>query len=205
MNPDVPNEEDHSMLPLSARRQLLVGLILVATMAATRVQHAGILGHLPDASWALFFLAGVYLRPTWAFGLLLGEAVMLDFAAVTWGGVSSFCITPAYALLVPAHGVLWFAGRWYARHHHAAWSSLLPLGASVLAATALAEIIASGGFYIFSGRFADPSLAGLGSRLIEYFPSSLEATALYVGLAALVHVLFTAASHGPLTRRLSPV
>ena len=188
------------MLPISARNQVLVGLLLALVMAATRVQYASALGHLPDASWALFFLAGVYLRPTWAFGALMGEAVLLDFAAVTWGGVSSFCITPAYALLLPAHGVLWFAGRWYAGRHHPTWFGLLHLAASAFVATALAEIIASGGFYLFSGRFADVSLAGLAARLVEYFPTSLAATALYVGLAALTHALFVAASHRPAAR-----
>jgi hypothetical protein len=182
------------MQSLSARQQLLVGLLLALVMAATRVQHAGALGHAPDASWALFFLAGFYLRPRWVFAALMAEAVLLDFAAVTWGGVSSFCITPAYALLVPAHGVLWLGGRWYAERYRPSWSTLLPFAAIALVATVLAEVLASSGFYLFSGRFAEVSLAGLGGRLVEYFPASLEAMALYLALAAIAHAAFAVAA-----------
>lgn len=176
------------MPPLAARQQVAVGLLLALFMAATRGQHLAALGFLPDASWALFFLAGVYLRPIWACAGFLVEALLLDVAAIAWGGVSGFCFSPAYVLLVPAQGVLWFAGRWYCGQHRHAWSTLLPLAGAVLGGALVAEALASGGFYLFSGRFADPNLAELGARLVRYFPASLEALVLYVGLAALVHL-----------------
>jgi hypothetical protein len=86
-------------------------------MAATRSDHfAGEL-HLPDASAAVFFLAGVYLRPMWMLSALLVEAAFIDYLAIAVGGVSSFCISPAYGFLLPAYGALWLAGRWYAVRH----------------------------------------------------------------------------------------
>ena len=178
------------MKPLTAGQQLLVGLSLALLMLATRGQHLAAIGFLPDASWAVFFLAGIYLRPAWALPAFMVEALLLDVAAVTWGGVGSFCFSPAYVLLVPAHAALWAGGRWYAARHRFGWPTLLPLGVSLLAAAVVAELLASGGFYLFSGRFADLNLAELGSRLITYFPSSLEALAVYTGLALLVHVGF---------------
>ncbi|WP_234406193.1 hypothetical protein [Methylobacillus glycogenes] len=54
----------------------------------------------------MFFLAGVYLRPVWAFPALLALAGGLDLAAVTWGGVDNFCTSPAYGFLLPAYGTL---------------------------------------------------------------------------------------------------
>ena len=176
------------MSSLSARNQLLVGLLLALTMVATRLQHACGAGHILDASWAVLFLGGFYLRSSWAFAALMAEAVLVDLAAITWGGVSSVCISPAYALLLPAHGALWLAGRWYAAHYRPTSSTLPTLAGSLFVGTALAELIASGGFYLFSGRFAEISLAGFGGRLVEYFPTSLEGTALYVGLAAIAHM-----------------
>ena len=175
------------MSPLSVRSQVLVGAALALLMAATRGQHVAALGFLPDASWAVFFLAGVYLRSVWGFAALMVEAFALDVAAITWGGVSSFCFTPAYALLLPAHAALWLAGRWYAGRHRQAWSTLLPFAAALLGSAIVAELLASGGFYLFSGRFAELSLAELGERLVRYFPSSLVALALYTGLAAAIH------------------
>jgi hypothetical protein len=136
----------------------------------------------------VFFLAGVYLRPALALAGFMLEALLLDVVAVTWGGVSGFCLSPAYVFLIPAHATLWAAGRWYAARHRWGWSTLLTLVGSLFAGVAVAELLASGGFYLFSGRFVDLSLAELGGRLSAYFPSSVEALAFYVGLAMLVHL-----------------
>jgi hypothetical protein len=184
------------MSPLAPRQQLAVGLVLALTMVATRGQHLAAVGFLPDASWAVFFLAGVYLGAAWTFWGLNALALGLDLAAVTWGGVSGFCLSPAYLLLLPAHGVLWMAGRWYAGRHRNDWRTLLPLGASLLAAAVAAEVLASGGFYLLSGRFAEPTLAELVGRLAAYFPASMEALVLYVGMAGLVHVVLAVAAGG---------
>lgn len=175
------------MTPLSNRQQVSIGLALAVLMLLTRGQHLSAVGYAPDASWALFFLAGVYLRPLWALPAYMLMALVLDVVAVGWGGVSGFCMSPAYLMLVPTHALLWGAGRWYRGFHRAAFSTLLGLGAAVLLSSAMAELLSNGGFYLFSGRFADLSLAELGSRLVTYYPSSLEALALYVGMAAIVH------------------
>ena len=185
------------MSPLSVRRQLLVGAALALLMAATRGQHVAALGLLPDASWAVFLLAGVYLRPAWVLVALMGEAFALDVAAITWGGVSGFCFTPAYTLLLPAHAALWLGGRWYAARHRQAWSTLMPLAGALLGSAVVAEVLASGGFYLFSGRFAELSLAELGARLVQYFPSSLQALALYTALAAITHAALSLAAQEP--------
>jgi len=60
-------------MPIRIRHaRTFIGLILVAAMAATRFHHLGDALHLPDASWALFFLAGVYLSPAWLLVLVGG-------------------------------------------------------------------------------------------------------------------------------------
>jgi hypothetical protein len=177
------------MLNLSVRNQWLVGVGLAALMALTRSQHFAGLHHLPEASWAVFFLAGVYLSRSWAFPALCLGAAAVDYVAIAYGGTSGFCVTPAYAMLVPAYGGLWLAGRWYARHHRDAVSTVLPLIGSVLVGAVLAELFSSGGFYLFSGYFAAPSIAEFAARVAQYFPAYLGALALYVGIAALAHGL----------------
>ncbi|MGH8576639.1 MAG: hypothetical protein ACREXX_21080 [Gammaproteobacteria bacterium] len=173
------------------RRTALIALALAALMAATRGDHfAGEL-HLPDASAAVFFLAGVYLRPVWMLPALLVEAAFIDYLAIAVGGVSSFCVSPAYGLLLPAYGALWLAGRWYAARHRLAFSTLLLLVASVVVGGLVSELFSSSGFYFFSGRF-EPNLAEFGARIARYFPSSLAALAFYVAVAAIVHAAFGA-------------
>jgi hypothetical protein len=176
---------------MTQRQQLFLGLALAALMAATRGQHFALASHLPDASLAVFFLAGVYLRPAWAFPALFALSAGIDLAAVTWGGVSAFCITPAYGFLLPAYAALWAAGRWYAGRHRESWSTLIPLAGAALVGATLSELLSTGGFYLFSGAFADPSLAGIGMGLVKYMPTSLGSLALYLGLAALAHAAFT--------------
>ncbi len=172
----------------SPRTQLLVGLLLAMLMAVTRSHHAADLTHLPDASWAVFFLAGFYL-PTLAFGGLLALAALIDYVAITWGGVSSFCVSPAYGFLLPAYGALWLAGRRFADAYFASWQALKPLLTNLLLGAALCELISSGAFYFFSGRYAEPNLIEFGTRLLRYFPASLQAVLMYVGAAALIHLL----------------
>lgn len=176
------------MLSLPSRQQLAIGIALALLMALTRSHHWATLHALPDASWAVFFLAGVYLRPFWVAPVLMLGAALADYVAITWGGVSGFCVSPAYWLLIPAYGALFLAGRVYARHHRLSWSALPWLLGCALAGAVLAELFSSGGFYFFSGRFAEPGLAEFIPRLVKYFPHMLSTMAAYLGLAAVIHV-----------------
>ena len=188
------------MLTLNARHQIAIGLALAALVIATRGQHFATLHGLPGASWAVFFLAGVYLRSLWALPALLGLAWFLDFAAFTWGGASSFCLTPAYAFLLPAYASLWLAGRWYATRYRFSWTTLAPLAVAVVAGAAVCELFSSGGFYFFSGRFAEPTFAEFGARLAKFFPSYLGSLAFYVAIAATVHAVLTLARASAVVR-----
>ncbi|HHM06181.1 MAG TPA: hypothetical protein ENJ19_10635 [Gammaproteobacteria bacterium] len=198
------------MVTLSTRNQIWIGAGLALLLIATRGQHFATSLQLPGASWAVFFLAGVYLRPVWVLPALLAFVWGLDFTPHLLSGASlaeivsggqAFCLTPAYVFLVPAYAALWFAGRWYARRHRFEWRTLLPLVGAALAGAMACELFSSGGFYFFSGRFAEPSLAGFGARLVKYFPGSLHALAFYAGIAATAHALLGFAAAARRVRR----
>lgn len=178
------------MLTLSKTSQIIVGAMLAALIIATRGHHFASINNLPSASLAAFFLAGLYLRPAWVFPALLALCAGLDYAAITVGGVSSFCVTSAYGFLLPAYGSLWLAGRWFAKRYSFSTSALLPLVGSVAVAASISELLSSGSFYFFGGRYADPTLAVFGERLIKYFPHQLEGLAFWLGIALVVHVVF---------------
>ena len=178
------------MLTLRGPHQLFVGLGLIVLMAVTRGQHVATLHLLPDASWTVFFFAGVYLRPFWVFPGLLAFGWLLDFSAVTWGGISDFCLSPAYVFLLPAYAALWFSGRCYGRSYAFEWRTLVPLTVSLLCGAAACELISSGGFYLFSGRFTEATVAEFGVRLWLYFPSNLQSMLFYTGSIAVVHSVF---------------
>ena len=181
------------MLNLTTRQQLGLGFAFFLLMAATRSHHWASIHSLPDASWAIFFLLGVYVRALWIVPTLVAASVIIDYVAITWGGVSDFCVSPAYWLLIPAYLVLFAGGRFYARGHSLSLLGLARLVGVALAVVVVAELLTSGGFYFFSGRFAEPTLAGFVPRFETYFPHMLGTFALYLGVAAAVHVAVVAA------------
>ncbi len=89
------------MLTLSKRNQILIGLVLVALMVATGGHHYPAVRHmLPSASWAVFFLAGVYLRPVFADPTLVEFAGR--FAKYFPHAITSLAICVAAAALMHA-------------------------------------------------------------------------------------------------------
>lgn len=182
------------MLTLSKTNQTFIGVVLAALVLITRGDHVAALNNLPAASLAVFFLAGLYLRPTWAFAAFLALCVSSDFYATTAGGVSSFCVTPSYGFLLPAYGVLWLAGRWFNNQYSFSSKAILPLVASVATSATISELFSSGGFYFFGGRYADPTFAVFGERLMKYFPQQLEGIGFWLGTALIVHIVFTVAN-----------
>jgi hypothetical protein len=176
------------MNTLSKRHQLITGSLLVALMVATRGHHLPtVQSMLPSASWAVFFLAGIYLRPLWFAGALMALAAGLDYVAITLGGVNDFCVSPAYIALLPAYATLWSAGRWYQNRTQLKAIAPLSLVGSVAISAVLCELISSGSFYVFSGRFATLSVAEFAQRFAQYFPSSLTSIAIWVSIATLIH------------------
>ena len=173
--------------------RLPIFLAIAAVMTATRLNH---FGAVPDASWAMFFVAGFYLRDAmrWAFPALMAIAVLVDWFVISSAGVafwSHYCVSPGYWFLLPAHFSLWGAGalvaRWSTRP---AAETLGLLVLAVLGGTALCHLFAQGGFYWFSSAVAEPTLAGWAKNYGDWFVPYLRTTGIYVGLAAVLHVAF---------------
>jgi len=181
-------------MKLFSQRQVLIGLALVSLMAATRMHHFGTALHLPDASLAVFLLAGFYIASPLLFGALLLEAGALDYVAITHLGVDDWCVTPAYGFLIPTYAVLWFAGRYYARIHQQSWRSLGLFSGIAFAAVSAAFFISNGAFYLFSGRYPNMNLAEYIARMAQYFPPYLTGGLLYLACAAALQAL-TAQRH----------
>ena len=81
------------MFLLEARSERLVALLLAVLMAATRIHHFGVGTIAPDASTAVFFLAGLMLAsPLWLV-LFAVLAIGLDAVALGIVGVADACMT----------------------------------------------------------------------------------------------------------------
>lgn len=178
-------------------RSIGIFAALVLLMAATRYNHFGSSVSLPDASWAVFFLAGVLLpRLGWvawaAFGVLLLEAWGIDYYATQIQGVSDWCITPAYGFLIPTYASLWLGGSWFAARQQNTWRSLGEFFGIAVLATSIAFLISNISFYLLSGRIGDMGVMEYATSVAKYYPPYLTGSMLYLAVAALLYVLLVA-------------
>ena len=157
--------------------------VFAAVMIATRFHHFGTALHLPDASMALFFLGGLWLRRHLAFAAFMALAVVLDWVSVSYAGVSDFCVTPAYSFLLPAYAVLWYAGRWWSVRMAATPMALAGAFGVALLAASLSFAISNGAFYWLGGRYANPHLGEYFARLWQWGPLFVRTTLTYVAVA----------------------
>lgn len=149
---------------------------LAVLMAVTRFHH---FAFLPDASLAVFFLAGLFWTSPWRLALFLAEAGLIDYLAVTYGGINSWCITPAYAFLIPTYGVLWLGGR---LSRGCSLDEALGI-ASVFAVLLGSALIAFGlsniSFYVLSGYFAELDFKSYTIQVLPYLVPYLAAPLIY--------------------------
>ena len=158
-------------------------LPLVALMGVTRMHHFGDAFSLPDASLAVFFLAGLFFSSRAFFVALLLEAGLLDYVAISHLGVSDFCISPAYAFLIPTYFAMWLAGRLSAKFKSMQGTEFtlsIPAMAMLLASTTTAFLISNGSFYWLSGKFPQADLMQYVEGISHYYPSYTGYALMYV-------------------------
>jgi hypothetical protein len=163
-------------LPASIRS---AAWLLAALMVLTRqCDFAGI----ADASWAVFFLGGLYIGSSRIFALFMLLAVLVDYVATQHLGVSSYCLSPAYPFLLPAYATLWWGGRWLARRWDPsrALRTLALAAASVAIAVSVCFVISNASFYWLAKRASAPTLAGWRENFSDWYGYFLAVPFAYV-------------------------
>jgi hypothetical protein len=163
-------------------------------MAITRGSHFGSSFALPDASLAIFLLAGFFmprfsLVAMLTFLAFLFEAGSIDYYAINAAGVDDYCVTPAYLFLIPTYATMWLGGSWFAKYQKNSLSSLALFGGVACVTSTFSFLISNFGFFLFAGRFADMSMFEYASRVAQYYPPYLSGSLLYLALAAVAFVL----------------
>lgn len=172
---------------LSGSRFTLLLAALVLVMVTTRFKHFGDVLHLPDASMAIFFVGGLFLRKHWAFVVFMLLAVALDEVSIHYAGISDFCVTAAYAFLPLAYAVLWYGGRWYSTRLRADVAPMVGAWCVALLSAALSFVISNGSFYWLGGRYANPHMAEYLERLWQWGPLFVRTTMGYVTTALVAY------------------
>ena len=180
------------MTTLMAKQKLWIGGGLLLLLIATRGQHFDSLVNLGDATLAVFFLTALLFGGWAAFPALILAVGLVDYSAIQFGGVSSWCVTSAYLMLIPTYAAMWAGGlitRRLSCSTTGAIQSALLLATSTVAAFAVSNI----GFYLFSGYFDAMAVGEYAGRVAGYLPGYLAYTLLYGGLGLGVTALLSTA------------
>lgn len=180
-------------------RTFQIAAALTVLMAATRFNHFGTAVALPDASYAIFFLAGLFLGRARGAAMillaLLSGAVLVDCYAINFQNVSAWCVTPAYGLLQVAYIVLWLMGRRFAPHYALNLRGFLNLGLMTFVAGSVAFWIANVAFFLFAGYFGNMTFGEYVASVVGYQVSYVIVMLVYVALATGVQAVFGNLSH----------
>lgn len=152
---------------------------LALLMALTRSDHFGSALSLPDATLAVFYLAGIFTGGIMSMVVLLAEAALLDYVAITQMNVSDYCISPAYVFLIPTYAATFIAGHWSKKYTSFKVSDVSIQFALLVVSATIAFFISNGGFYVFSGKFSDLSLVEYAGRVAKYYPAYMSSTLIY--------------------------
>jgi len=166
--------------PISLLLAIFATLILL--MLATRTHHFTSLNHLPSASIAIFFLAGMYLRNIKTFWFFYILTVTIDLASSYYRGQFGACITTSYPALVLSYAVMFTAG-FYTRPNwqQNTWQiNIIKVSVALFIASSIAFFISNGSYYTLSGKFPELSWAEYATRVDKYFFKSISNPIFYV-------------------------
>lgn len=177
---------------LKIHKTLLI-IILSLVLILTRGSHITTFYSLPDASLALFLVGGIYLKNIRFFLALFLLGLVIDFGASAFDPKLGFCLTKGYWGLIPTYGVLWLSG--YFLNYKKLIQKLSIFIPLVSIAIILAFIISTQTYYIFSGRFGNPSFFESMFHGWEYLPQYFFSASAYI-------ILFWLSQHFIITTNL---
>lgn len=166
-------------------RSAIVLSMLSLVLLATRFNHFGSDVNPPDATLAVLFLAGWYLGTWESLAILLVLAGLADAASIA-GGVSAWCVTPAYWFLIPAYAAPWFAGRSAQRVAGPLVRRAAITALALTFAVAVFFVISNASFYLLSGYFGSMTASTYARAVLRYLPRYLEVALAYVAIAAAI-------------------
>ena len=159
-------------------------LLLIGTRSQFVVEHLHFSPALraPDATLAVFFLAGLWIASAPFTVALLGAAALADQIAFA-GGVPDWCMTAAYVCLIPAYLTMWFAGRFCRNTDLMTAEGATKLIGALIVGCFIEFVISSGSFFLWSGYFPTMPATEYWSKTIGYYPSYLGWAAVYIAAA----------------------
>jgi len=150
-------------------------LVILFVMALTRGSHLLTAISLPDASFALFLIGGMYLKkPKWFISLLTFSFV-IDLVTLSMNNTYQIPINLGYLGLLASYGIMWFSGSRIANT-----KSFLEFAAFGVISTLITFVISTQTYNLLSGTFPDITIKESIQTGWEYLPQSFIYTMSYL-------------------------
>ena len=144
-------------------------------MALTRGAHLLTSVSLPDASFALFLIGGMYLKkPKWFISLLTFSFV-IDLVTISMNNTYQIPINLGYLGLLASYGIMWFFGLRIANT-----KSFLKFAGFGVVATLITFVMSTQTYNLLSGTFPDITIKESIQTGWEYLPQSFIYTMSYL-------------------------
>ena len=156
---------------------LILILFLIFLVLFTRGSHFLTELSLPDASLMSFLILGILSPSLILFFLFFILGSLIDFGFVIFDLSKGFYLSNGYWGLIPAYYVMFISGQLIKSKNFLNKINLFLI--ILFGSTTLAFIISTNAYYMFSGRFGNPSLLESILQGWNYYPGYLMPNIIY--------------------------
>ena len=156
---------------------LLSILSLIVLMIVTRGSHFLTELSLPDASLVIFLILGILAPSLILFALFFIMGSLIDFGTAAFDITKAFCLTDGYWGLIPTYYLMFISGQLIKSKN--LLNNINVFLIILLGSTSLAFIISTNTYYMFSGRFGNPSFIESIIQGWNYYPGYLVPNIIY--------------------------
>ena len=157
--------------------KIVIFLIIILLMLMTRGSHFLTELNLPDMSLILFLSLGFFIPSISLFFILFIIGSLIDFGSAVFDVSKGFCLTDGYWGLIPTYAVLFYAGIF--TKNKGLFVNLKNYIPILVLSITFAFIISTNTYYIFSGRFGNPTFFESVIHGWNYFPEYLITNIIY--------------------------
>jgi hypothetical protein len=156
---------------------LILILFLIFLVLFTRGSHFLTELSLPDASLISFLILGILSPSLILFFLFFILGSLIDFGSAIFDVSKTFYLQDGYWGLIPAYYVMFISGQLIKSKNFLNKINLFLI--ILFGSTTLAFIISTNAYYMFSGRFGNPSLLESILQGWNYYPGYLMPNIIY--------------------------
>ena len=161
---------------LTGNRAIVLTAI-IALMVMTRGSHFLTELNFPDMSLILFLILGFFIPSLILLFALFFVGALIDFGSAVFDVTKGFCLTDGYWGLIPTYAILFYSGYLLKKKNlYQHLNFYLPV---LLVSITCAFIVSTNTYYIFSGRFGNPSFFESIMHGWNYYPEYLLTNVVY--------------------------